>query len=93
MRKIMSAILMAFLCVAVFAQNTANDFTVDPQGTITKYEGWDAQVVIPCQIGNTVIRAIGPGVFKSADLTGVTIPDSVKYIGDWAFMEMPIDQH
>jgi hypothetical protein len=83
--KSIIAVFMIFLCAVLFAQNNENDFTVDANGTITRYNGWDSNVVIPRQIRGVVIRAIGPRVFESSDLTGVTIPDSVVSIGEGAF--------
>jgi hypothetical protein len=39
--------LALLLCAGLYAQNAESDFETDGQGTITKYAGWDAAVVIP----------------------------------------------
>jgi len=77
-------VLMAVLCGTAFSQN-ASDFTVDAQGVITKYSGFDTVIVIPATIGGKKITAIGDGAFERADLTSVTIPEGVTSIGALAF--------
>jgi len=85
MKKTIIAVFMVVFCAALFAQNTESDFAITADGTITKYEGWDANVVIPARIGSVTVRAIGPRAFESNDLTGVTIPAGVTSIGERAF--------
>jgi hypothetical protein len=65
------------LCGTVFSQS-ASDFTVDANGVITKYTGFDTVVVIPATIGGKRITAIGEEAFRKADITMVTIPDKRK---------------
>lgn len=56
------------------------------QVTITKYWGNDATVTIPATIGGKPAVAIGTVAFKSnTTLTEVTIPGSIKNIGEKAF--------
>jgi hypothetical protein len=54
-------------------------------GTITKYVGWDTEVVIPATIGGKPVVAIGSSAFNGAELTSVTIPEGVVTIGISAF--------
>jgi len=85
MKKIMtSALLLLALCVPAFTQN-ASDFTVDADGVITKYIGFDTVIVIPAVIGGKNITGIGKEAFLRADLTRVTIPEGITWIGQNAF--------
>jgi len=85
MKKILTVILLwTALCGTAFAQNES-DFKTDGRGTITKYEGWDTNIVIPAQIGGVSITAVGKNSFKNMGLTGVTLPASIRRIGDEAF--------
>jgi len=76
--------LIAALSITAYAQN-ASDFKTDGKGTITGYTGTDTVIVIPSKIGNETIKAIGEKAFYKKGLTSVTIPNSVKFIYDWAF--------
>lgn len=63
--------------------------TEDNKAVITKYTGVDSDVAVPEQIGlekYPVVR-IGQGAFEKTGITNVTIPDSVKEIGNCAFEE------
>lgn len=53
--------------------------------TITKYVGWDTEVVIPAAIGGVPVRAIGKEAFRDAGLTSITIPEGIVEIGPDAF--------
>jgi len=87
MKKIvMAALLLTVLYGTAFTQN-ASDFTVNANGVITKYTGFDTVVVIPATIGGRRITAIGDQAFERADLTSVTIPEGVTTIGTAAFYE------
>jgi len=87
MKRIMTSMLLLLtLCVTAFSQN-ASDFTVDADGVITKYTGFDTVVVIPTVIGGKIIKGIGKEAFLRADLTKVTIPEGVTSIGELAFKE------
>jgi hypothetical protein len=72
------------LCGTAFPQKIS-DFEVDDKGVITRYNGFDVNVVIPAEISGKKITAIGMEVFQKSELTGVTIPDSVTSIGNSAF--------
>jgi hypothetical protein len=85
MKKSIIATLITFICAALFAQNAASDFTIDINGVITKYNGWDTAVVIPETINGIRVTAIGERAFAFTDLTSVTIPRGVTSIGRRAF--------
>jgi flagellar basal body rod protein FlgG len=78
---------LLFLSSVSIAYAQTGDFTIDAQGTITKYEGRESRIVIPSQIGGITVKAIGDGAFKSSNLTSVTILASVTSIGDRAFSD------
>ena len=62
-------------------------FTFDPKtGTITKYSSVGPNNVnIPPNIGGVPVLAIGEGAFEVRTITSVTFPNTVRYIGDYAF--------
>jgi hypothetical protein len=77
-------LLWLALCVSLNAQfiYTTNNGTI----TITGYTGPGGAVVIPDTINGLPVASIGDGAFmNNAALTGITIPDSVTYIGGYAF--------
>jgi len=87
MKKILTVVLLlTALCGIAFPQN-ASDFVLDAYGGITKYVGFDTDVVIPATIGGKKIKYIDKEAFRKADLTSVTIPVGVTYIGESAFSQ------
>jgi hypothetical protein len=80
-----TAILLAVAATAAFAQTEA-DFSFDAAtGTITKYSGFDTEIVIPAAIGGKPVKIIGEAAFQEAELTSATIPNGITYIGNSAF--------
>jgi len=79
MKKTVIAVFMTLMCAVAFAQNTASDFEINANGTITKYNGWGATVVIPETINGIRVTAIGGSAFASNDLTSVTIPTACSH--------------
>jgi BspA type Leucine rich repeat region (6 copies) len=53
--------------------------------TITGYTGSDNDVTIPSIISGLPVTKIGNFAFNSSSITNVTIPNSVTYIGSYAF--------
>jgi hypothetical protein len=54
--------------------------------TITKYTGPGGAATLPGTIAGLPVIRIGSSAFSScANLTGITLPDSLTGIGDWAF--------
>ncbi len=53
--------------------------------TITGYTGPGGDVTIPDTISGLPVTSIGDYAFWGQALTSVTIPNSVTFIGDWAF--------
>ena len=67
-------------------ENNASDFEyetgTDGFITITKYKGNDAEVVVPGEIDEKIVKRIGYAAFNDCtDLVSVTIPDGVTDIG------------
>ena len=79
----------------VFTNNNIGTFTYDVSADghyeITGYivkVSTEHEVVIPETINDVLVTSIAPDAFKSCtSVTSVTIPSSVKYIGDFAFYD------
>ena len=63
------------------------EYYADSTASITRYSGWDAEVVIPAELDGHPVTAIGEQAFYYASLTAVTIPEGVTTIGDSAFSD------
>jgi hypothetical protein len=87
MKRIFLFFTAALLLAALNAFGADGDFTVDANGVITKYAGFDTEVTIPSVIGGRKITAIGSEAFRKAELTSVTIPEGITEIGSNAFAE------
>ncbi|MDR1219058.1 MAG: leucine-rich repeat domain-containing protein [Treponema sp.] len=87
MKRIFLIFTAALSLAALDVYAADSDFTVDANGVITTYTGFDTEVVIPAAIGGKKITAIGKEAFRKADLTSVTIPEGVTLIGEEAFAE------
>lgn len=68
---------------AALSANVSGDFEIDEEGTLTRYRGFDKNVVIP-----DGVKAIGEEAFENDTLIeSVSIPNSVTYIGCEAFSD------
>jgi hypothetical protein len=84
MKKILTvSLICTIFCTTVFAQNES-DFKFDGKGTITSYDGWDIDIVIPAQINGVPVTAIGVSVFKNMGITSITLPTSISTINNEA---------
>jgi hypothetical protein len=88
--------MLLLLCVlCIFGTHTvsaeqAGDYSYsvdDNQATITGYTGAGGAVSIPSTLGGHATVAIGDRAFASSSVTSVTIPASVKSIGNYAFAD------
>jgi hypothetical protein len=80
---VLTAVLILATPAALQAQFTftTNNGTI----TITGYTGTGGVVVIPSTINGLPVTSIGDYTFQYSSITGVTIPNSVTNIGDYAF--------
>ena len=72
-----------------FVGTTPFDYEVNDKGTvtITGYHGSGRDITIPAEINGTAVTHIADFAFDSADITGVTMPDSIVSIGACAFQD------
>ena len=84
-------VVLAALLVLAFPGNGWAQFTYTTNNgaiTITGYGGPHGHVTIPSTINGYPVAAIGANAFSNLNImTGVTIPNSVTSIGDWAFYD------
>lgn len=85
---LIGGIVFMALAWSIFAQSPEADFETKEEGggiTITKYTGWDTELVIPATINGKPVTAIGENAFRKVGLTGVTLPEGLKLIRRFAF--------
>jgi hypothetical protein len=89
MERIFSALLPLLLLIALPAQAAVPPFTytTNDDGTLTvaAYNGSSAGIVIQSPTGGRTVTAIGDGAFDSDTFASITIPNTVTYIGSYAF--------
>lgn len=69
-------------------ETPAEDFLYERNNgeiTITGYTGAEREIVIPKEIDGRPVTAIGERAFAHYDLTSVTFPNTLTYIGEYAF--------
>lgn len=68
-------------------QTDAYVYIRDAQGIVLRrYIGSEYEVYLPDAIDEVPVYAIGAGAFQEQPrITGVTFPDTIEHIGDWAF--------
>jgi hypothetical protein len=85
--RIAAAILLGVL--RAFAATPEQQFVTNPAGTsavaIARFNGPDTDVTIPSVIGGKTVVGIGATAFLGANITSVTIPNSVTNIDSHAF--------
>ncbi|MGI6238952.1 MAG: hypothetical protein ACOYI5_04925 [Christensenellales bacterium] len=90
MKKVFALIVAALLALSGAAFAEAGDFAyalVDGAACITHYHGADTRVVVPDAIdGYEVAMILGSAFSGNGALTEVTLPATVSYIADGAFL-------
>jgi hypothetical protein len=83
-------VLLTILALPGFAQE-AGDFVVTQNTggtvTITGYRGTVKDVAIPEVINGIPVTAIDRRAFRNLELSSVTIPETVRFIGELAFAD------
>ena len=80
---LMGIVLCAPFTVSAFTSGDY-EYTILDDGTagITKYEGYDIEIVIPSELNGYKVTSIGNYAFECCyNLTSITIPESVTSIG------------
>jgi hypothetical protein len=99
MKRLIATLLGITIYIGLSAQYTitSNDVSIDENGVITgcSYNFEQTDIIIPSEIGNTTVRAIGMssiwgGVFQEEGITSIQLPSTLEYIGDLAFYGNPI---
>ncbi len=64
-----------------------SDFLIDENGLITGYIGDKEEIIIPEEANDILVKGIADDAFAGSSFTSVTIPASVKSIGNNAFAD------
>lgn len=63
------------------------EFSIDENGKLTKYLGGEKDVVVPDTINGIVPVSIDENCFRYCNVNSVSLPKTVKTIGDYAFAD------
>lgn len=86
MREIASTLHLVKAKTAPSCNAADYEYTVDESGvTITGYKGDRVRVAVPEEIDGKPVVALAANAFYEADVTWVSIPDSVREIGVFCF--------
>ncbi len=66
-------------------ENEFGEFSIDKDGIITEYLGDKENIIIPQKDGGKIITGIGEKCFANTNIKSVQIPETVSYIGNFAF--------
>ncbi len=83
------SIMVMFISLPVSADNVSGDweYTVSSgEATLTKYRGSSRTINIPSSINGYPVTGIGNELFYDSNITSLTIPSSIEYIGSEAFV-------
>ena len=61
------------------------NFVIDTNGIITEYNGTNNYLTIPDTIDDIVVTGIGRSAFSNSDIAMIKFPDTLTYVGPWAF--------
>ena len=84
MKKIIVFFALVLLAATAFAQKES-DFTINAEGIITAFNGFDTEIVIPARIGNRQVTGIAGSVFERSGITALTLPQGIRTIDGGAF--------
>lgn len=89
-KKLFFIVFIAFVATSVFAQSESDfkvTLTADSKGAVvTGYTGTATEVTIPATLQGMPVREIGAQAFASSKVTSVSIPQGVKIIRRFAFL-------
>jgi hypothetical protein len=60
-------------------------FTINKEGEIVKYEGELKEISIPDFIHDIEVKSIGKDVFKNKNIEKISLPNTLKKIGEGTF--------
>ena len=79
--------LLLLLALPAVMQAQFDYVITNGTATITKYMGFGGAVPIPGMINGYPVTTIGPGAFANANLSSITITNTITAIGDGAFYD------
>lgn len=77
--------LQAYADYYIVYTDPDENFEIDSDGLITKYNGNNNYLKIPDTIAGITVTGIGTRVFNRSDMVMIEFPDTLTYVGDHAF--------